>query len=133
MKIRYKKITNVNEFIDAIRIRIEVFIIEQKCPPGYDPDELDKTSQLYIALANNVVVAMARLREDPKGIAKMENMVVKKEYRGKGIGSGLTTYIIKRAKKQGYKKIWMQAQIRAIAIYKNRGFNVTSEPYDLYN
>src|SRR5579862_8533616 len=99
MKLYYKQIETINEFIDAIRIRIEVFIIEQKCPPGYDPDELDKVSKHYIALADNKIVAMARLREDPKGVAKIENMVVKKEYRGKGIGTGLTEYVIKQTVK----------------------------------
>jgi len=133
MKLYYKQIETINEFIDAIRIRIEVFIIEQKCPPGYDPDELDKVSKHYIALADNKIVAMARLREDPKGVAKIENMVVKKEYRGKGIGTGLTEYVIKQTVKQGYKKIWMQAQQHAQHLYESVGFRVTSKPYDLYS
>jgi predicted GNAT family N-acyltransferase len=133
MNVRYKQIETINEFIDAIRIRIEVFIIEQKCPPGYDPDELDKASKHYIALVDNTIVAMVRLREDPKGFGKIENMVVKKEYRKKGIGTGLTEYITKQAQKQGYKKIWMQAQKHAQHVYEKTGFKVTSEPYDLYN
>src|SRR5205814_731773 len=102
--------TTINEFIDAIRIRVDVFVIEQQCPPGWDPEELDKVSQQYIALNTNEIVATVRLRENPKGTAKIENMVVKKKHRGRGIGVGLTTYVTKQAKKQGYKKIWMQAQ-----------------------
>jgi predicted GNAT family N-acyltransferase len=133
MKIRYKQIETINEFIDAIRIRIDVFIIEQKCPPGYDPDELDKISKHYIALMNNLIVAMVRLREDPKGVAKMENMVVKKEFRENGIGTGLTKYVINQAREQGYKKIWMQSQKHASKIFEKTGFKIISEPYDLYN
>ena len=133
MEVHYKQIDTINEFIDAIRIRIAVFIIEQKCPPGYDPDELDKISQHYIAVVDDTIVAMTRLREDPKGIAKIENMVVKKEYRGKGIGLGLTKYIIKKAKQKGYKKIWMQAQEQAKSVFEKAGFKVTSDAYDLYN
>ena len=133
MRIRYKQIESINEFIDAIRIRVEVFIIEQKCPPGYDPDELDKISKHYIALADDKIVAMVRLREDPKSVAKLETMVVKKEYRGKGIGTGLTKYVIKQALKQGYKKIWVQAQKHAQHLYEKTGFKVISKPYDLYN
>jgi len=34
MKIMYKKVETINEFIDAIRIRVDVFILEQKCPPA---------------------------------------------------------------------------------------------------
>lgn len=126
-------VETISEFIDAIRIRVEVFIIEQKCPPGFDPDELDKISTHYIALVDNIIVAMIRLREDPKGVAKIENIVVKKEFRGKNIGLGLTKYVMKRAKKQGYKKIWMQAQERSKGVYEKAGFKVNSKPYDLYN
>lgn len=133
VKVAYKEITTINEFIDAIRIRVEVFILEQKCPAGWEPDEEDKSSKHYIAIVNNEVVATARLREDPKGVAKLERMVVKKAYRGKGIGLGLTKYIIQKAKKLGYKKIWMQAQEHAINTYEKVGFKVTSKPYNPWN
>lgn len=134
MGVKYKKVETINEFIDAIRIRVEVFIIEQKCPPGWEPDELDKDSQQYIALVDNKILATARLRESPKGVAKLERMVVKKDYRGKGIALSLTKFIMEESRKQGYKKIWMQAQEHAKGIYEKAGFKVTSShPYDLWN
>ena len=33
MDIKYKEVETINEFIDAIRIRIDIFIKEQKCKP----------------------------------------------------------------------------------------------------
>lgn len=134
MHLYYKKVETINEFIDAIRIRVDVFIIEQKCPPGWEPDEIDKVSQQYIAVVDGKIAATARLRENPKGTAKLERMVVKKELRGKGIALGLTKFIMEEAKKQGYKKIWMQAQEHAKGIFEKAGFKVTSDkPYDLWN
>ena len=133
MEIKYKKITSIDEFIDAIRIRVDVFIKEQECPPGWEPDELDKDSQHYVATVKGKIVATARLREDPHGIAKLERMSVLKEFRGNGIAVGLTSFIVSQAKKQGYKKIWMQAQEQVKRVYQKAGFTVTSNPYDLWN
>ena len=50
MNVHYKKIKTINEFIDAIRIRVDVFINEQGCKPGWEPDEKDKESKQFIAL-----------------------------------------------------------------------------------
>src|SRR5438128_5632838 len=97
MNIKHKQIQTINEFIDAIRIRVDVFIIEQGCPPGWEPAEEDKVSQHYIALVDKEIVATVRLREYPQGVAKIETMVVKKEHRGKGIGVSLTRYVMKQA------------------------------------
>ncbi len=83
MKVTYKKVKNINEFIDAIRIRSEVFIIEQKCLPGWEPDELDKKSTHYVAIVKGKIVATVRLREDPKQSGKIERMVVKKNFEEK--------------------------------------------------
>ena len=72
MKIRCKKAETVADFIDAIRLRVNVFIKEQKSPTGWEPDELDKVSEHYIAVADTIVVGTLRVREDPKGARKIE-------------------------------------------------------------
>ena len=133
MKIIYKKIKDIKNFIDTVRLRTEVFIIEQKCPPGWEPDELDKESTHYVATVDDKIVATARLREDQKQTGKIERMVVKKEFRGKGIGFGLTEYIIKQARRKGFKKLQIQAQQHAQEMYKKAGFKVSSKEYDLWN
>ena len=133
MNITIKKVTSINEFIDAIRLRVDVFIIEQKCPPGWEPDELDKNSQHFIAVVEDSIVATARLREDPKGVAKIERLVVKKEYRKKGIGEKLILTMVQHSKKQGNKKVWIQAQVQAKPFFEKLGFKTVSKEYDLWN
>ena len=133
MKVIYKEVKTISDFIDAIRIRVDVFIIEQKCPVGWEPEELDKKSTHFVAVVDNELVATARLREETKNVAKIERLAVSKEYRGKGIGLGLTKYILNQALKQGYKKIWMQAQAYTQKMYEKAGFKKTSKPYDLWN
>ena len=133
MSISYKEVKTINDFIDVIKIRTDIFIIEQKCPPGWEPDELDKKSIHFIAILNHEIVATARLREEPKNTAKIERMAVRKEHRGKGIGLGLTKYVLNQALKKGFKKIFIQAQLHAQKMYEKAGFKITSKPYDLWN
>lgn len=133
MRITYKEIETVKEFVDAIRIRVNVFIIEQKCPPGWEPDEIDKSAWHFVAIVNNKIVATARLNKDSKNSAKIERMAVKKELRGKGIGLGLTKYIIHQAVKKDFKKIWIQAQQHTQKMYEAAGFKIISKPYNPWN
>jgi predicted GNAT family N-acyltransferase len=133
MKPVYKKVDSLPELIDAIRIRVDVFIIEQKCKPGWEPDSEDKVSDLYIAVVDNKVVATVRVRKSKDEEFKIERMAVKKDYRNKGIGKGLVHYIINETKKNNPQKIWMQAQVQSQKFYEKCGFIAISEKYNLYN
>ena len=61
MKVAYKEVKTINEFIDAIRIRADVFIIEQKCQPGWEPDEEDKDSKHFIAIVEKKLFQLPEL------------------------------------------------------------------------
>ena len=130
MKVKYKKVKTLSEFIDAIRLRVEVFEIEQKCKVGHEPDEHDKIAVHYIAMADDKIVSTARYREPSKRIFKIGRMATKKEYRGRGISIGLLNYIIRDIKKLKPKKIWLQAQVQAQKFYEKNGFKIKSKPYD---
>ncbi len=132
MNVTFKKIENIAEFIDAIRIRVEVFIKEQSFQPGWEPDEDDKNAVHYIALMNGKIVATARTREAAQGEFKIERMAVQKEHRGKGIGKILVSYIISELKNAQPKKIWLRSQVQAKEFYEKCGFKVVSQPFDLY-
>lgn len=103
MEVIYKEVGSIKEFIDAIRIRVDVFIIEQKCQPGWEPDEEDRSARHFIAVADSKVVSTLRIREVENGIKKLKP-----------------------------KKIWMEAQIQAKEFYEKCSFKAVSEPYDLY-
>ena len=132
MTTKYKQVEVIEEFIDAIRLRVDVFIKEQQCEPGWEPDEEDKTSKHFIAKVDNKIVGTARLRQSNQGDAKIERMVIDKAYRGKGVGEGLVRYIVIQAKKSKPKRIWMEAQTQAQKFYEQYGFRTISKPYDLY-
>lgn len=128
MNLKIKKVETIQEFIDTIRIRVDVFIKEQGCPPGWEPDVQDKEAIHYIALIDNKIVSTARVLKTDNNF-KIERMATIKEFRKKGIGKGLVDYIIKDLKPN---KIWMQSQLQAKEFYEKCGFKVISKPYDHY-
>lgn len=133
MHIEYKKVETINEFIDAIKIRVDVFIVEQGFQPGWEPDEDDKSSKHFIALVNNKVISTARYRETAPGEVKIERMVTKKEYRRKGVAKGLVKFMINDIKKLKVKKIWLRSQVKSQAFYQKCGFEAISKPFEMWN
>ena len=132
MNVKFKQVKSINEFIDAIRIRVDVFIKEQSCKPGWEPDEDDKISEHFVAFVDNKIVATARVRDTGSKEFKIERMATKKEYRNKGIGQGLVEYIVEYYQSLNPKRIWMQSQLQAQKFYEKCGFKAISKPYDLY-
>ncbi|MFH1200043.1 MAG: GNAT family N-acetyltransferase [Candidatus Micrarchaeota archaeon] len=130
MKIIYKQVQTINEFIDAIRLRADVFIKEQGFQPGWEPDEDDKKSVHYIAICGGKVVSTARHRETAKGEIKIERMATAKDYRGKNIGRGLVVFMIDEIKTLGPKRIWLRSQVQSQKFYEKCGFAAVSKPFD---
>ena len=122
MTIKYKEVKTISEFIDYIKIRADVFILEQGFAPGWEPDEDDKVSKHFIALDSKKVIATGRYREIKKGEIKIERMAVRKDCRGKGIGNGILSYMINDIKKHKPKKIWTRSQPQAMPFYDKFGF-----------
>lgn len=130
IKLKYKQAKTIREFVDMIRLRVDVFIREQGFAPGWEPDEDDKESRHYVAFAGGEVVGTARVRENKNGMYKIERMAIKKEFRKKGVGGGLLRYIIKKIKKLRPKKIWLQSQAHAQNFYKKCGFSVVGKEFN---
>jgi len=132
MKVVYKEVESINEFIDAIRLRADIFIIEQGFKPGWEPDEDDKVSKHYISIVDNEIVGTARFREVSPNEFKIERMVTKKELRSKHIGTGLIEFMITDIKKLKPKRIWVRSQVRSQLFYEKVNFTAVSEPYDMW-
>ncbi|MDP3742139.1 MAG: GNAT family N-acetyltransferase [Candidatus Micrarchaeota archaeon] len=132
MPLTFKKVESIAEFIDAIRIRVDVFIKEQGFQPGWEPDEDDKIATQYIALLDGKIVATARTREIAPCEFKIERMAVQKEHRGKGIGKKLLSYTIEELNEVNPKRIFLRSQVQAQKFYEKYGFKPISTPLDSY-
>lgn len=83
-----------------------------------------KTNHVFGVKDNGNIIAVASIKGDFGGTAYIELLVVKKEYRAKGVGISLLKAVEKWALKHYYHFIWLFTESQKnIAYYKRRGFN----------
>jgi predicted GNAT family N-acyltransferase len=107
-----------------IDIRTRVFVEEQKVPVALEIDAEDPLCMHFKALTDSEnIVATARLL----ATHYIGRMCVLKEYRDRGIGQKMLSFIIEMAKAQNYPSLQLNAQISAIPFYAKSGFIADSE------
>ena len=124
----YEELTK-DELFDIIRTRIDVFVVEQKCPYP----ELDDTDKrcLHIFTRDDFgsIAAYLRLfdRTSEPGVMQIGRVLTVQ--RGRGYAKALLKDAIARAKTCGAKEIYLEAQVYAIGLYEKAGFVVTSDEF----
>ena len=126
----FKELT-VDELYELLRIRSDVFVVEQDCVyQDMDGDD-QKSIHLWLTVADKVV-ALARVC--PAGTHMKEisiGRVITTE-RGKGYGKQIMLYAIEAAKERfGAKQIDLEAQEYAKGFYESVGFKKSSETFIL--
>ena len=121
----------VDELYELLRVRSEVFVVEQNCVyQDLDGDD-QKSIHLWLTIANKVV-ALARVC--PAGTHMQEisiGRVITTE-RGKGYGKQIMFYAIEAAKKHFHAThIDIEAQEYAKGFYESVGFKQSSETFML--
>ena len=82
-KIIVNNIENPSDKKQAFKIRNLVFCKEQKVSKEIEFDGFDEFCNHYLAKINELPIGTARIREEKKGIFKIERMAVLKEHRKK--------------------------------------------------
>lgn len=131
MRIEIKSFNELsnNELYEIFKLRLEVFVVEQKCP-YQDIDLYDKISYHISIYDKNELVGYCRLLPgNTKFIQPSIGRVIAK-YRRKGIGSILLDEAIKLAKEKFKEDILkVEAQCYAVPFYENKGFKTNGEPF----
>ena len=117
----YQIAKNIEDLQKCLVVRGIVFCDEQKCPYSREVDGLDFSATHFLCTADNEPIATARMRLF-KDYAKIERLAVRKEYRGKGIGKEMFTFVINHIKELGYKTIKIHAQAYLVEFYEEFGF-----------
>lgn len=117
----------VDELYEIIKLRTEIFVVEQKSI-YQDLDDIDKVAtHYYLKNENDQIISYARFI--PKGYkyqtASIGRVVTKKEARKKGISKQLLTYVIENH----LEPITISAQVQAQSFYEKLGFSPTNETY----
>ena len=121
----------VDELYELLRVRSEVFVVEQNCVYQDMDNDDQKSIHLWLTVAGKVV-ALARVC--PAGTHMQEvsiGRVITTE-RDKGYGKQIMLNAIEAAKKHfGAKQIDIEAQEYAKGFYESVGFKQSSETFML--
>jgi ElaA protein len=130
-KIKNFEELTTKELYSILRLRSEIFVVEQNCVYK-DLDNKDLSAYHLMAIDNNEIVAYLRVL--PKRVSYKEisigRFVVKKDYRGKNLGLELLSkalnFIEENLKE---KEVRISAQVYVKELYKKAGFIEASEEY----
>ena len=123
---------------DAAKVRLEVFVHEQKIPLELEWDEADQTA-LHAVAYNTLgqAIGCARLLSSllskPPQAAKVGRMAVKRVLRGSNVGAALLNVLMGTARQRGHVEMLLHAQRSAQGFYERAGFMVRGEPFEEVN
>ncbi|WP_165003329.1 MULTISPECIES: GNAT family N-acetyltransferase [unclassified Enterococcus] len=131
MKVVQTKDTMSSIYLDAVRIRNQVFVVEQGVPLSREIDK-DEAHCIHFVLYSDQKEPQGTVRLLPlkNGKMKLQRMAVLSEYRHKGLGKVLIEEAENFARRQGYNTILLGAQVTAEAFYEKLGYEVYGEPFE---
>lgn len=127
---RFEALTN-NELYAILRLRSEVFVVEQDCV-YQDLDDKDKKALHVMGWYDNTIVAYTRIFDVKLYFneASIGRVVVDKKYRSKGFGIDIMIASIDAIKNHFSQiQIKISAQTYLIKFYNNIGFKEQGKPY----
>ena len=123
---------SVDELYDVLKLRSEVFVVEQKCI-FLDIDNNDRKAFHTIGFIGDEVVATTRLFDKDimyDGYQSIGRVVGSPRYRGLGIGKALMQYSIKECERLfGKGPIKIGAQLYLKKFYSEQGFEQSGDVY----
>lgn len=111
---------------EAQKIRLQVFVVEQKVPLAMEWDEMDALSLHAIARdASGAPVGTGRLLPD----GHIGRMAVLPEFRECGIGGAILRALMEKARSRGDRAVLLNAQTQAQGFYAAHGFSPEGEVF----
>tara|TARA_B100000029_G_scaffold486290_2_gene540485 strand:- start:51 stop:536 length:486 start_codon:yes stop_codon:yes gene_type:complete len=125
--------------LEALKIRIEVFVLEQGCPPEEETDDYD----FQPWSSNKAVHFIAKLKDKYIGTARIifpfdkkysnspliQRVAVLKEFRGKNYGNYIMQTLHNFLIEKEFKTAKLSAQLYAIGFYEKLGYKAFGEIY----
>jgi predicted GNAT family N-acyltransferase len=105
----------------AWALRRVVFIEEQHVPEELELDDDDARAFHVLALEGSTPVGCGRMVVDADHV-KIGRMAVLRELRGLGIGRRVLEFLMDAARKQGFRKAVLHAQLTAEGFYLKNGY-----------
>jgi predicted GNAT family N-acyltransferase len=130
MKIVQTKDTMSDIYLDAVRIRHQVFMVEQGVPPEREIDKDEANSVHFVLYSDNKEpMATVRLLPLENGKMKLQRMAVLKEYRRQSLGQKIVEEAENFARRHGYNTILLGAQLPAVPFYEKMGYKAYGDVF----
>jgi predicted GNAT family N-acyltransferase len=120
-KATFRVVRSLDDLIKALVVRGIVFVGEQGVSYAEEMDEHEHAAVHVLGELDGEPVAAARVRL-LAGVAKLERMAVRKEFRGRGCGTDLLSFAMQVARDAGITRFKIHAQTAAAAFYEKHGF-----------
>jgi predicted GNAT family N-acyltransferase len=135
--VGFRKAQAPDLFAEAMRIRTDVFVLEQLVPAEHELDALDEEAIHFLLpssgqparyIATGRLFAAPSVGEGLKAV-KMGRMAVLASGRGQGAGRRLMLAMMEYAHKQGFQLAVLDAQVQAQGFYGQLGFEAEGETF----
>ena len=130
-EIKYSQKTfaelTAEELYEILRVRSDVFIVEQNCAYP-DIDGIDRFSMHLYGTEDGKIVSYLRIYPKEKGIYQIGRVLT--AVRGKGYGSEILQRGIDWiSQREDARSVYIEAQCYAEGFYEKAGFRVSSEEF----
>jgi predicted GNAT family N-acyltransferase len=110
-----------DELRAALKLREDVFVGEQGVPLSVEVDDRDPQATHLVAVQDGRVVATTRLLEGGDALL-LGRLAVVPEARRRGLATGLLEEAERLARARGKRRILLNAQTYACALYETAGY-----------
>jgi predicted GNAT family N-acyltransferase len=114
----------------AVAIRGAVYIGEQECPYAEEFDGNDFSATHLIGYVGDEPAGCMRIRYFAD-FAKVERLVVRKEFRSSGLARELVDASVAHCRAKGYVRVYVYAQKRLVKFWSKCGFTVSADAREL--
>jgi predicted GNAT family N-acyltransferase len=119
--VQVRPVRGPAEVAEALRLREQVFSVEQGVRTEADRDGRDPEATHLVALRADCVIGTCRLVfEGP--VARLGRMAVEPAWRGRGVGAALLGEAERCAREKGARQIDLHAQTPAVSLYARSGY-----------
>ena len=114
---------------DSFRnLRIEIFVKEQGVPEENEFDSFDLEVPHLVIFSDGEAVATGRFIAYGEYTVIIGRIAVKKEKRGLHLGEKIVRELLRKAKEDGAKTVFVGAQTHAVGFYEKCGFSLVGTP-----
>lgn len=122
---------SARELHDLLKLRIDVFVVEQHCPyPELDGRDLEALHLLGHAADGGLIACARILPPSDDGMPRIGRVAVHEAHRAKGIAHALMRFALEEIEQRyGSKRSKLSAQSHLQAFYAKHGYSAVSDEY----